>query len=98
MNDENIVEEKSVYDVEKNACCFFYDHNLQPLISEHEEILTECAFQLKCILERMNLSFDEFYDYICLYSLGHGLDILKECNQYNQMRDNIQNEDYYMDF
>ncbi len=93
-------EEKTVYDVEKSACCFIFCHMLEPLILQEEEIRSNCSSLLRQFLEEMDLSFDEFIDYIRFYSLGHGLDYLKECNEYNESRKQmlVEDEDYYMDF
>ena len=94
--DNNMEKPYEVYCVEKEACCFFYDAYLQPRITEEELSREETAIVLFDFLKRMNLNFDEFMRYIRYYSLGHGLNYLKEIYEVNSYTDN--NDDNYMDF
>ena len=97
-NEHNIDKPYEVCCVEKEACCLFYDTYLQPRITEEELSREETADALIRFLKRMNLNFDEFMRYIRYYSLGHGLNYLKEIYEGNSYTDTDNNDDNYMDF
>ncbi len=65
----------------KDFCCFFYDRAIMPRFVDEWENRKECAEALKDFLNRMNITFDEFYRYVLDYSLGNGLEYMKEVNE-----------------
>lgn len=95
-----ISDSRRVFLKEKASCCMFYDYFLQPRITEEEEAREESAYVLQRFLKEMGLSFDEFYRMILDYSLGHGLDYIKDL--YDSFKDSFvleeEDDDGYIDF
>lgn len=96
----NVSESRKVYLTEKASCCMFYDYYLQPRITEEEDAREESAFVLQRFLKEMNLSYDEFYRMILDYSLGHGLEYIKDL--YDSFKNSFVNaeedDDGFIDF
>ena len=61
-------------------CVFYYDHGIMPRFEEEWGNRLECAESLKAFLDKMGLSFTEFYDLVLDYSLGNGLQYMREVN------------------
>ena len=67
---------KMIYDMS----IFYYDYGIMPRFEEEWDNRLECAEALKKFLDRMGLSFEEFYDLVLDYSLGNGLQYMREVN------------------
>ena len=86
-----------VYLKEKAISCMFFDHCIEPRVSEEEANRYECAEMLREFLEKVGITFDEFYDYVHLHSYGHGSDYLQDLNDMNKA-DEAVSDDNYTDF
>lgn len=79
------IKNKSIdtYLEEQAISCTFFDHCIEPYVSEEEANRYSCAEALREFLEKTGITFDEFYDYVHLHSFGHGSDYLQEINAMN---------------
>lgn len=71
MDNENMMQE---------FCCYFYDAFIMPQFVAEWEAREDCAEELEEFLKRMGITFDEFYHYVLSYSLGNGLQYMREVN------------------
>ena len=65
----------------QEMCRYFYDYGIMPRFEEEWDNRRECAEALKTFLDRMGLSFKQFYELILNYSLGNGLQYMREVNE-----------------
>lgn len=70
-------------DEKKEAICeCFYDLYIQPRYMQECDNREETAHDLERFLNAAEMSFDEFIETIWEYSLGCGLDYMKDLNEY----------------
>lgn len=103
-----LVELMKKYDAENEVkiskdkmCECFYDLYIQPRFMDECYEHEETARGLAQFLEIMGMSFDEFYDTVWSYSLGCGLDYMKDLNNYiiyERPPMNEYNDDNFMEF
>ena len=93
------IKNKSIdtYLEEQAISCTFFDHCIEPYVSEEEANRYACAEALREFLEKTGITFDEFYDYVHLHSYGHGSDYLQEINAMNDASEAFSN-DSILDF
>ena len=77
---------------EKAISCIFFDHCIEPYVSEEEANRYACAEALREFLEKTGITFNEFYDYVHLHSFGHGSDYLQEINAMNDSSEAFLND------
>ena len=65
----------------KKLCCFLFDRCIQPRYAKEQEEREECAEILEHFLRTTGISFDDFFSYVRNYSLGVGLQYMKEVNE-----------------
>lgn len=65
----------------KQLCCFIFDRCIQPRYEKEQEEREVCAEILEHFLRTTGISFDAFFSYVRNYSLGVGLQYMKEVNE-----------------
>ena len=65
---------------QQERCCSFLDNRIITSYEDEMEQRLECADLLDDFLNEEEISFEDFYDYVHYYSLGYGLDYLREVN------------------
>lgn len=95
------------YKFKKQMCMMYYDYFLFPHIEQEETDREKMTSQLLRFLRAMNISFDDFLHCIREYSLGAGLEYIKNLyyripdekrEQLISIIDEVYLDDNYMDF
>ena len=71
-------DEGKLHNATKRMCCFYYEKVLMPKIELLRDIYKEGSDILCKFLQWIDLSYEDFIRYIRYYSLGNGLDEIKE--------------------
>ena len=72
------MSENQTEQTQQEACCAFYNTFIAPRVERMYEEQEECADILLQFLHKQKMTFDDFYHDILDYSLGFGLEYIRE--------------------